>query len=143
MSWNVGIFGTVLRRVALHVSRTASISCVHDPCARPAGTAANLRPQGYFLFLGALSGAKGVDLLLDAFRQIAGEVSAQLVIAGAGEEEATLKTKAVQLGLADRVHFPGVICGAGSIYLLQHCPPPSCVRIPGFRIAAGVRGVAC
>ena len=108
------------------------LSAYTTPAPRPAGIPPNLRPQGYFLFLGRIVRRKGVDLLLDAFRQIAGEVSAQLVIAGAGEEEATLKTKAVQLGLADRVHFPGVICGAEKIYLLQNClATVVSSRIPG------------
>ena len=64
---------------------------------------------------------KGGDLLLDAFRQIADRFAVHVVIAGTGTEKAALTTMAIEMGLAGRVHFPGIVQGAEKIYLLQNC----------------------
>ena len=88
---------------------------------RPANLPQNVRPGKYFLFLGRLVHRKGADLLLSAFRQIADRIPVQLVIAGSGGEETALKSQAVQLGLAERVHFAGLVRGAEKTYLLQNC----------------------
>ena len=126
----VAISDVVERRYLWHCPRASRIARIPNgvefnayaaPAPRPAGIPPSLRPQGYFLFLGRLIRRKGADLLLDAYQRIAGEVAARLVIAGAGEEETALKTRAAQLGLADRVYFPGVVGGMEKIYLLQNC----------------------
>ena len=65
------------------------------------------------LFLGRLSPIKGPDLLLEAFAQVARHhPTAHLVFAGPqGELGTSLKAKSVQMGLADRVVFPGFLAG--------------------------------
>ncbi len=74
-----------------------------------------LRGQRFILFLGRVHVKKGVDLLLRAFAQ-AGEVrnrNVHLVIAGPGTPElvAELRALAAQLGVADRVHWTGLLQG--------------------------------
>lgn len=75
----------------------------------------HLRGQRFILFLGRVHEKKGVDLLLRAFAQPS-EVRSkgvQLVIAGPGTPElvAELKALAAQLGVADRVHWTGLLQG--------------------------------
>ncbi|MDX1977081.1 MAG: glycosyltransferase family 4 protein [Pseudanabaenaceae cyanobacterium bins.68] len=53
-----------------------------------------------------LSGVKGLTYLIQAFSQLPGD-HLRLVIAGSGELEAELKQMCVDLGLRDRVIFPG------------------------------------
>lgn len=97
------------------------LTAFNSRAARPARIPQRLRPGEYFLFLGRLIHRKGGDQLLLAFRQIADDIPVQLVIAGTGEEEMALKVQAAQLGLAERVHFTGVIQGLEKTYLLQNC----------------------
>ncbi len=59
--------------------------------------------------------------MLVALRQIADDIPVQLVIAGTGDEEPALKSQAAALGLAERVHFTGVVQGMEKTYLLQNC----------------------
>jgi glycosyltransferase involved in cell wall biosynthesis len=91
------------------------------PVPRPPTVPDGLRPGEYFLFLGRLIHRKGGDQLLVALRQIADDIPVQLVIAGTGEEEPALKSQAAALGLAERVHFTGVVQGMEKTYLLQNC----------------------
>ncbi len=58
--------------------------------------------------IGRLSRQKGFDLLLDAFSRI-GDKEARLVILGEGEERSCLELMARNLGVANRVIFPGFI----------------------------------
>ncbi|WP_279614616.1 glycosyltransferase [Desulfonatronospira thiodismutans] len=54
-----------------------------------------------------LAPVKGLDVLLEAFRQIAGKTAAHLVLLGYGPLRPRLKSMTRELGLAGRVHFPG------------------------------------
>jgi glycosyltransferase involved in cell wall biosynthesis len=60
-----------------------------------------------FVFAGRLVAFKAVDLLLAAFRQVAGRVGAKLHIIGTGPERPRLEARARELGLGDRVTFHG------------------------------------
>lgn len=61
------------------------------------------------LFLGRLDLEKGLDVALAAWAQVVRRrPGVQLVLAGAGPSEATLKAQAGQLGLGDTVRFLGV-----------------------------------
>lgn len=61
-----------------------------------------------FVYLGRLKRYKRVDLVLDAFARIAGErPHARLVVAGDGDRREALERRARDLGVADRVSFPG------------------------------------
>jgi len=60
------------------------------------------------LFVGNLTEAKGVDVLLGAFAQLRAGVRAErLVLVGAGSAESELREAAAGLGVADAVTFAG------------------------------------
>jgi glycosyltransferase involved in cell wall biosynthesis len=63
------------------------------------------------LFLGRLHPKKGLDLLLPAFARFPGD--ALLVVAGPDSDgyRAQLESRARQLGIADRLLFPGLLLG--------------------------------
>ena len=84
---------------------------------RPAGGAAATR----FLFIGRLVGWKAVDLLLDSFARLAGEVPAHLDIVGDGPERARLTERARRLGCACHVTFHGWLDPAGCARRMQAC----------------------
>jgi glycosyltransferase involved in cell wall biosynthesis len=68
----------------------------------------------YLLFLGRIHPKKGCDLLVDAFARIAQQAPAlQLVIAGPDQIgwRAELEAKAAAAGIADRLHWPGMLRG--------------------------------
>ena len=56
--------------------------------------------------VGALIGRKGQALVIEALRDLP---SARLLLVGKGEDEAALKALATEGGLADRVHFLGLL----------------------------------
>jgi glycosyltransferase involved in cell wall biosynthesis len=60
-----------------------------------------------FVAVGRLVDLKGMDLLLDAFAQVADAVPAQLEIIGDGPARGRLGAQAERLGLDARVHFHG------------------------------------
>ena len=68
-----------------------------------------------FAFVGRLVDLKGVDLWLEAFQQVSGEVSAITgMVIGDGPERATLMEQARSAGiLADSPHQPGKVFFAG------------------------------
>ena len=71
------------------------------------------------VYIGRLEfGGKGMDLLLDAWRRIAGRVEGQLVIAGRGHDEARVRREVTRLGLDDRVRFVGWVHGEAKALLL-------------------------
>jgi glycosyltransferase involved in cell wall biosynthesis len=84
---------------------------------RPAGDAGITR----FLFTGRLVGWKGVDLLLDSFARLAGEVPAHLDIVGDGPERARLTEQAGRLGCTGNVTFHGWLDPAGCARRMQAC----------------------
>jgi len=73
-----------------------------------------VRNRPYLLFLARIHEKKGTDLLIDAFGKLAATVPDwDLVIAGPDQVglQAGLKRRADKLGIADRVHWPGLIGG--------------------------------
>ena len=73
-------------------------------------------PRNAFLYLGALSPHKGVDLLLDAWRQVHREVDATLVLAGDGPLRAEVEDAARRL---PTVRYLGFLDGAGKAATLR------------------------
>jgi glycosyltransferase involved in cell wall biosynthesis len=70
----------------------------------------SLRPGHHLLAVGRLAAEKGHDLLLKAMVSVRREFpQASLLIAGAGPEEAALKTACHALGLGTAVRFAGYI----------------------------------
>jgi glycosyltransferase involved in cell wall biosynthesis len=68
----------------------------------------------YLLFLGRIHPKKGCDLLIDAFARIAQQApKLQLVFAGPDQIgwRVELEAKAAAAGIADRLHWPGMIRG--------------------------------
>ena len=77
-----------------------------------------LRERRIFLFLGRIHEKKGCDTLIEAFAQILAKSPAatrdfHLVMAGPGESAFAqrIKARAEQLGIADRVTWPGMLTG--------------------------------
>jgi glycosyltransferase involved in cell wall biosynthesis len=73
-----------------------------------------LRERSYLLFLGRIHEKKGCDLLLRAFAVIAAvKPEVDLVIAGPDQEGLKLKLQrlAERLGIASRLHWPGMVAG--------------------------------
>ena len=74
----------------------------------------NLRNRRFFLFMSRLHAKKGCDLLMDAFVKIARDYpDIDLVVAGPDQEGSQAKFQRIcaQNGVADRVHWPGMIAG--------------------------------
>jgi glycosyltransferase involved in cell wall biosynthesis len=74
----------------------------------------HLRDKRIFLFLSRIHPKKGVDLLLDSFAAVAStDTNLQLVIAGPDQVglQASLQRRAAELGIADRVTWPGMLSG--------------------------------
>ncbi|HMK91000.1 MAG TPA: glycosyltransferase [Methylocystis sp.] len=72
------------------------------------------RGRRLMLFLSRIHPKKGVDLLIQAFSRLAGEFPEfDLVIAGPDQVgwQATLEKLARQLGVAERIHWPGMLLG--------------------------------
>lgn len=68
----------------------------------------NDRPQHMILAVARLDKAKGFDYLLRAVRELAARgIQAELEIVGDGDEARSLRRLAQDLGIMDRVRFPG------------------------------------
>jgi glycosyltransferase involved in cell wall biosynthesis len=83
-----------------------------------------LRGRNYLLFLGRLHEKKGCDLLIEAFAKVAGGApDVDLVIAGPDQVgmQGKLKRLAERLGIASRVHWPGLIGGDVKWGALRAC----------------------
>lgn len=103
---------------------------IADPPARCASQGDAFRQsvpglQGdYLLFLGRLHEKKGCDLLIRGFAAVAGRhPELDLVIAGpdAGGLRTSLEHLAASLGVAGRVHWPGMLRGDAKWGALQGC----------------------
>lgn len=84
----------------------------------------SLRGRRYLLFLSRIHEKKGCDLLLEAFAGVAAQhPDLDLVIAGPDQVglQAKLQKKADDLGVAGRVHWPGLLTGDPKWGALRHC----------------------
>ena len=73
-----------------------------------------VRGKRFLLFLGRIHKKKGCDLLINAFGQVAHQdPELQLVMAGPDQQlwSTQLKEIAERIGIADRVHWPGMLTG--------------------------------
>ena len=74
-----------------------------------------LKDRSFLLFLGRIHPKKGCDLLIRAFAHCQDEIPADLDLVIAGPDQigltADLKKLARQLGVGDRIHWPGMLKG--------------------------------
>lgn len=77
------------------------------PCGRDA---METRDGGYGLYVGSLAPIKGVDVLLEALKDVPGH-EVHVVGGGSAEEVSALKARAAALGVAERVRFCGPLHG--------------------------------
>ncbi|WP_325383572.1 glycosyltransferase [Edaphobacter sp.] len=73
-----------------------------------------VKDKRYLLFLGRIHRKKGCDLLVDAFAKVAADdPELNLVMAGPDQQQwsAELQQTAAQAGIANRIHWPGMITG--------------------------------
>jgi glycosyltransferase involved in cell wall biosynthesis len=76
-------------------------------------------PRKDILYLGRLEmSQKGIDLLVRAYAEIAPSTRQALVIAGSGPDEGRIRELVDDLGLEDRVLFPGAVPAAARFDLL-------------------------
>jgi glycosyltransferase involved in cell wall biosynthesis len=75
------------------------------PFVAPAPRVTERRPRARFLFAGALTSGKGLDVLLEAMARC--KVYSRLVVAGEGPQGAGFRDLARKLGLEPRVEFLG------------------------------------
>lgn len=88
--------------------------------------------EGFFFFVGVLRYYKGLHVLLEA----ASKSNVEIVIAGAGPEEAALQEQSLRLGLKN-VHFLGRIDDADKVVLMRLCRAvvlPSFLRSEAFGV---------
>jgi glycosyltransferase involved in cell wall biosynthesis len=80
--------------------------------------------HNFLLFLGRIDPKKGPDLLLDAFLAVAAAAPGlHLVMAGpaSGDFTEQLRARADRSGLADRIHWPGMLLGDAKWGALAAC----------------------
>ncbi|MFC5066347.1 glycosyltransferase family 4 protein, partial [Actinomycetospora atypica] len=81
---------------------------------------APVRERRDVVFVGRLEIAqKGLDLLLDAWALAADRVEGDLLLAGTGPDEAALRERARERGIADRVRFLGWVAGRDKAELVS------------------------
>ena len=68
-----------------------------------------LLPRPRVIFTGRLHPQKNLPILLEAWRQVARQTSANLILVGPGSDREALSLLAGQLGIADRVQFVGAV----------------------------------
>ncbi|MFD2183667.1 glycosyltransferase [Rhodoplanes azumiensis] len=83
-----------------------------------------LRERRFLLFLGRLHPIKGCDLLVEAFARVAAQRrDVDLVIAGPDPVgwRTELQRRAAALGLAERIHWLGMLTGDAKLGALRSC----------------------
>lgn len=84
----------------------------------------NSRKGDYLLFIGRLEfDQKGLDLLIDAYQSISGNITQKLIIAGSGtkKDEFRIKQRIMRYGLEDKIQLVGKVEGKEKDLLLRNC----------------------
>ena len=110
-----------------------------------AGVVPYQHPRPYIIALGRLVPQKGFDVLLEAFRQVAGEIPHDLLLAGEGPERAALEALALPgrvhlVGRADRPKVVSLLAGADFFVLPSRHEPQGIVNLEAM--AAGKAVIA-
>jgi glycosyltransferase involved in cell wall biosynthesis len=82
----------------------------------------DLENKSYILYLGRIHPKKGIELLLDSFKNISINDEIYLVVAGSGEDNYVEKIKkyVTSLGLSDKIKFPGLVSHEEKLTLLKN-----------------------
>jgi glycogen synthase len=105
----------------VNISNGVDLSLFAQQAVRPSGLDPAIRSDEFVLFIGRLHVRKGVDVLLEALRQLRPSAGVQLVVAGDGDERAALEAQAARAGLMGHVRFLGNTTGQAKTWLLQNC----------------------
>jgi glycosyltransferase involved in cell wall biosynthesis len=112
-----------------------------EQCAAFYASVPQLQGKRFLLFLSRIHEKKGCDLLIDAFGAVA-QSSPDLHLAIAGPDQVGLQAKlerqAQALGIADRVHWPGMLSGDvkfGAFYAAEAFILPSHQENFGIAVA--------
>jgi len=108
----------------------------------PAGPEPDWLPARYVLGTGRLVPVKGFDLLVRAFAAADLGDDLRLVVAGAGPERDALLALAAELGVADRVVFPGLLPRDQVVTVMRRSEAlvvPSRVEAFGIVVLEGMR----
>lgn len=95
---------------AAHGLDAGKIRVIHNPYPGGGRDAVAPHDGGYGLYVGSLAAIKGVGLILEALKDVPGH-EFRIVGGGSPDEEAALKARAAELGIADRVPFLGPLHG--------------------------------
>ena len=96
----------------------------------------DLHGDPYILFLGRHATVKNAQLLINAFQLLdSGSCHFKLVLAGDGDQRENWQSLGDQLGLSDRVLFPGKVSGKTKIAYFQHA---RAVAMPSFEEACPI-----
>ena len=110
----------ISRNVAARLRRFNGLDAV--PLYPPSHLMDRLSPgpsENYILSISRLDAAKRIELLLDALARATAPLRA--VIAGRGPALDMLQRRARQLGIAERVSFPGFVDDATAVDLFRRC----------------------
>lgn len=103
-------------------TRARRVAVIPNPIAtpqpvEPAAAAAAAARRPFVLAVGRLHPQKGFDLLIEAFASLAARHhTLGLVILGAGPEGPALRRRATELGIGERVVFPGNVVDVAPWY---------------------------
>lgn len=100
-------------------SPAAEVTVLHNGLDPAAFVRPDRRPREHVVYLGRLeTRSKGLDLLLQAYAQVAETTPCDLWIAGDGPDEAAVRALADRLGIAHRIRWLGRVHGAARFELL-------------------------
>lgn len=108
------------------INKMGGVQCPNQPIHNGISTkefstaTPHSHPRPYILGLGRHIPKKGFDVLLRAFAQ-ANIPDHDLILAGSGEEETSLKQLTKELGITDRVHFFGMANRQQAMALFKGC----------------------
>lgn len=95
----------------------SEVACIPNPLPFPMPAQASARDKRTVLAVGRLVPAKGFDVLLQAWHEVAPAAPEwKLTIVGEGDDRAQLEALRDQLGLADCVSLPGATQDMASVY---------------------------
>ncbi|MEP6828651.1 MAG: glycosyltransferase family 4 protein [Aestuariivirga sp.] len=108
------VMQTETARRELGASLLAKSVVIPNPATVPSGVARRKEFKGNVVAVGRLTPQKGFDLLLAAFALVTPLVqSTNLTIFGEGPERSNLMLQAKELGISERVSFPGTTAQPG------------------------------